>query len=406
MKAKNKVLLFILIFLLASCSKSKITDDNSQKNDKVENFIFKVNSLVIKNNTEIKYYLPEPLSAIIKRKTLQEKLVFYAGEKPFPAQYGLIDSSDFYDASADDAAWVDSCIIQVEEERIAAQLQTMEASLEENEEQFLDMPLEQSPEEALEEDIEQSPESSNVIISNEESSDVRDKNKKLSFSEFQKEKFLVTDKAGKKVLIYAADSNVLRRFYNENYKLEKEEYWNIKNADNAEILKTLLYEYDDEGKLSVKKQIENSMLDIYKYAKNGLITSKDTYKIVEDKDNNKEKNIITSSISKAYNEKNELISELSVAYSYTDETFETLKYKSEQKYLYTYNQEDIPPDFMYYEDGMLKMHNKYANEKGRYTSQIYFDERYSVKTYYENNMKVREVFFLDGAVRREKTYER
>ncbi len=421
MKKKNGILLGILILLLSSCSKNagqEKSGDNAQKKERLENFIFEVNMNAVLGKSESKYYMPDALKAFVGRKYLTKSHVYFMAEEPFPSKYGIIDASDFYDASADDAAWVDSCIIRLEEERIAAQLEAMEALLEEGEavddadvniadlaegehgeaSDGSDGSVGEGDDAASGENAASNEDVS--IIPEGPSTDGTIKNNHLSFSEFDREKFIVQEKNGKKILIYAADGSVLRRFYDENYRLDKEEYWYIKSAENAEIKKTLDYEYDGQGKLAVKKITENGMLDIYKYTDSGLVSKKDSFYVLEDK------NIISSSVARTYNEKKDVLSEIFITYTYTDNTYEKLKYSTEQKYIYTYNEEDIPPDFKYYEDGSLKMHNKYSGEKGRFTSQIFFDERYSVKTYYEDNMRVREVFFLDGAVRREKYYEK
>ena len=52
------------------------------------------------------------------------------------------------------------------------------------------------------------------------------------------------------------------------------------------------------------------------------------------------------------------------------------------------------------------MRNKYSLEKGTYTSQIFFDENMSVKTYYEKGVRVKETFMNGNKVMREKLYEK
>ena len=51
------------------------------------------------------------------------------------------------------------------------------------------------------------------------------------------------------------------------------------------------------------------------------------------------------------------------------------------------------------------MHNKYSTEKGNFTSRIFFDEGLSVKSYYENNIRVRDVYYRNNSIIREKVYE-
>ena len=307
------------------------------------------------------------------------------------------DNLDFYDSYSETADWVDSCIARVEEERIAQQLNEMEELFDENSE-FTD--------ELQVEDNEAVAESEGVIISDAPSVDMTDKNNLLAFSEFEREKFVSQTADGKTILIYAFDGNITRLFYDEKLKLEREENWLIKNADNPEIKKSIEYIYSKTGVLDTKKCTEGNQLEISRYLDNGLINKKEVFIILKNEDGSEKDKKITSSLSRTYNQNKEVKTETATSYTYTDDTYEKIKYTCEQKYVYAYNDGDIPPDFMYYEDGMLKMHNKYAPESGTYTSQIYFDENYSVKTYYENNVRTREVFFMDGVVRREKVYEK
>ena len=51
------------------------------------------------------------------------------------------------------------------------------------------------------------------------------------------------------------------------------------------------------------------------------------------------------------------------------------------------------------------MKNKYSIEKGNYTSQVFFDDDFNVKTYYENDIKVKEVYSLGENILRVKNYD-
>ena len=82
-----------------------------------------------------------------------------------------------------------------------------------------------------------------------------------------------------------------------------------------------------------------------------------------------------------------------------------MDYSFAKKYTYSYNGDEIPPDFLYYENGVLKMQNKYSTTKGTYTSRIYFDDDFSVKTYYENELRVKDTYYSGNKILREKLYE-
>ncbi len=114
---------------------------------------------------------------------------------------------------------------------------------------------------------------------------------------------------------------------------------------------------------------------------------------------------ITSKRNFTYDKDGRLLSDELNEYFYKATDYKVLDYSFTKKYLYTYNEGDIPPDFKYYENDVLKMYNKYSTEKGTYTSRIYFDEGMSVKAYYENNVRVRDVYYRNDRIIREKVYE-
>ena len=58
----------------------------------------------------------------------------------------------------------------------------------------------------------------------------------------------------------------------------------------------------------------------------------------------------------------------------------------------------------YFEDGILKVKTEYS-KKGWYKKNIYFDEEYLVSTYFENNIRKKDVYFYKGSVLKEKIYE-
>ena len=105
-----------------------------------------------------------------------------------------------------------------------------------------------------------------------------------------------------------------------------------------------------------------------------------------------------------YDDDLNIIENESTEYYYIED-FLLLTDSFSKKYVYTKNPDDIPPDFEYFEDDVLKMKNKYSIEKGNYTSQVFFDDDFNVKTYYENDIKVKEVYSLGENILRVKNYD-
>ena len=93
-------------------------------------------------------------------------------------------------------------------------------------------------------------------------------------------------------------------------------------------------------------------------------------------------------------------------YYYEKDNYEELEYSFVKKYTYAYNEGEILPDFQYYENGILKMQNKYSAQKGTYTSRIFFEDGFSVKTYYEDEIRVKDIYYSGNKVLREKVYEK
>ena len=72
---------------------------------------------------------------------------------------------------------------------------------------------------------------------------------------------------------------------------------------------------------------------------------------------------------------------------------------------YSYKKdEEIPPDYEYYENGELKIKTTYTT-KTEYTTQVFFDDSFSVITYYDDGKKLRDEYYNKDTFVREKIYE-
>ena len=89
-----------------------------------------------------------------------------------------------------------------------------------------------------------------------------------------------------------------------------------------------------------------------------------------------------------------------------NQNFSVLTEQFSRKYVYKINEDDFPPDFEYFENDVLKMRNKYSSQKGNYTSQVFFEDDFSVKTYYIEEKKVKEVYYSGESVLRVKNYDK
>ena len=326
---------------------------------------------------------------------------------------------DLYNPALDDATWVESVFARIEEERIAEELRVMEETLEEYQ---IDDASELIKDDEEESTMNSESESSEVSEMSDETNDSQaeetlseienffseekeevtktGKNDLLSFYEFDNEIFTSQDSEGNHILVHSMKEKVNRFFYDDEYKLIKKEVWNIPSASKAALEKTETYKYFENSKVVSEKEITGPYtVENVKYNNDGKTLSAEKYAVFEDKEHITEKRLFS------YDDDGNLLSDELKEYFYKADDYKNLDYSFTKKYLYSYNDEGIPPDFKYFENGILKMHNKYSTEKGNFTSRIFFDEGLSVKSYYENNIRVRDVYYRNNSIIREKVYE-
>lgn len=327
---------------------------------------------------------------------------------------------DLYNPALDDATWVESVFARIEEERIAEELRVMEESLEEyqiddgselikaDEEEEPAMNSESESSEVSEMSDEPNDSQAEETLSeiekffSEEKEEVTKtgKNDLLSFYEFDNEIFTSQDSEGNHILVHSKKEKVNRFFYDDEYKLIKKEVWNIPSAFKAALEKTETYKYFENSKVVSEKDITGPYtVENVKYNNDGKTLSAEKYAVFEEKEHITEKRLFS------YDDDGNLLSDELKEYFYKADDYKDLDYSFTKKYLYSYNDEGIPPDFKYFENGILKMHNKYSTEKGNFTSRIFFDEGLSVKSYYENYIRVRDVYYRNNSIIREKVYE-
>lgn len=327
----------------------------------------------------------------------------------------------FYSPATDNASWVEETLARIEEERIAEELRAMEESLSDYEEEGLEYSEENQPaeEEESEETSEENGQEDVAAEAETETEKVQElsevekffleeknglvkteKNNNLKFFEFDNETFSQQKVDGKLILIHSNRNSVTRNFYNENYLLEKRENWNISSAENASLEKTEWFVYFQGTSLISSKTItEKEFTERVSYNSEGRPVKSERYAVVEDKEK------LISKRNFAYNSDGKIILDELTDYFYKDKDYSELDYSFAKKYTYSYNVDDIPPDFSYFENGILKMQNKYSTTKGTYTSRIYFDDDFSVKTYYENELRVKDTYYSGNKILREKLYE-
>lgn len=403
------------MLFFAGCHKEEEIDDLAkEKSRKLQEFAFQLNCYALTGNSNLpdaqKYYYPENLKILTGRYVFDKTKLIVLAEKFFPEGSGIIESSGFYIGTDDDAAWVDELLIRIEEERIAEEINKMEEVLDEAEvspesfDELNDAANVDNSENAdtLAKGNSRAQEIESLLSNEKESVEIRGKSNQLELMNYDKEIFIPQKTPDGWVIIQTALDSIERLFYDDNYRLTTKEIWDIKGMNNSNLLQIETYSYVENSFKPFKKEIEtDSKHQIIEFNADGNIINSHTYMIFD------ENEYLISEVNRTYDELKRVLSTENVDYKYYDETYEKLDYSFSKRYEYKYNEgEDIPPDFEYFENDEIKMKNKYSTEKGSYTSQIFFDKIYSVKTFYESELKIKDVYYKNDEVTRIKEYER
>ena len=218
---------------------------------------------------------------------------------------------------------------------------------------------------------------------------ITDKDNQLGFMEYGDE-LLIPQKSDEGfTLVHSSKNKMERNFYDLSHRLTKKEIWNYKDYESAKLKESYTYLYLNDTFTLLKTVLHTEQNQtIYEYGPDGLLENVQKFFC---KDENKylisEKHII-------YYDDKRIAEEESKDYSYSE------NYKN------FYNDEGIPPDLEYLENGELKLKTKYSSEKGTYTSQIFFSDDISVKSYYEKSFRVKDVYYNKMKVVRVRNYEK
>lgn len=338
-----------------------------------------------KNFFKIKGNLfPDKLKDFLTAQLITEDGIYTVFELINPDYIGVLDSTGFY-TGCDDGQWVDDLVYRINEMLTGMTLDDLEKN-----------PLPPVNEESTAEEIERALEDSKKI-----EKCIIDSSNYLRILEFDNEVFIPAKDMDSRIFIEKNESNVTRSFYDELYRIVKKEYWEINNVKNSRIIRTELYEYNDDSLKPVKKIDQTDIEKKYfYYDSNGQAVKNEQYVIYEGR-------AVLKTVSNwSYDSQKRVTEEIIRTNNYKDKSYQKIESKQTVKTKYFYNNGDeISPDFEYYVNGELKIKNVYSSEKGRYTSQIFFDDMFAVKTYYEDNLRKKEVYTVNNVIKRVETYE-
>lgn len=408
-KTEKRFLTVFIFFICIFCADCKRKQKNviienkeisaAQKNLNgylINNICSILNNKKIKNESDDFFYLKK----ILSYKFFNKDGFFYCFEKYFPDYISIYECSGFYSESLDAGDWVDSLIIRIEEERISNEIAKMETDVLSD--------LENSDVSVIEEILdEHSEQIENVFSDSLEQKEIVSKNGNLIFMEFEQEKLITKKTENGYEIIHSQNNSVTRNYYNQNFLLESSQKWEIepsKIQENQNPVSIENYFYDEKTFAVTKKETitydgELQNLQIIFYNERKQISSKEEYQIIDKKRNLIQKNDLK------YDKDGNIIQNEKTEYFYNQD-FSVLTEQFSRKYVYKINEDDFPPDFEYFENDVLKMRNKYSSQKGNYTSQVFFEGDFSVKTYYIEEKKVKEVYYSGESVLRVKNYDK
>lgn len=407
MKFHFSVKFFILIILFCSLSctqkQKELTFEEEQTVKQIQNLTYQINYYHLFGECELQnadsFYFPQELALLLNRRILKnnEKSPFnnLLGIEYYTNQHiGLIESSGFYEESENEN-WVDDALISIEEERIANEINEIESELETNSQ--IDFS-------ETENDI------NSKLDENKQSKEIVDFANELKFMEFDNEILMPQKTDDGMYMIHAKQNNVELLKYDKQYRLLQKEIWNItsENQSTIEAQENFTY-FDETHTVQTKTTQTKDTKKIITFNEESLIQSIKEYALKEDKE------YITSETLRFYDAQNRVIKDSKTLYTYKKD-YDKINYTFEKRYEYKYNEDnyqdndqntedEIPPDFNYYENDILKMKNVYAKRKGAYTSQIFFEGGLSVKTIYVDNLRTRDIYYQDNEVSRIKDYE-
>lgn len=355
----------LLFLLLSSCSQKK--QDTKGLQFVPSEQIRQNRSFIVQKLFENK--TPLLFDNLMYTRVYRRDFKGYLFELNNPDCRGIKDSSGFYCDACDNGQWVDDILLAMEEERMGEETLSM----------LEDQSLIAPPENA--EEIEK-------IFT--------DSGGSLKIMEFGRELFIPQYKADSSVLTHYSDKTAIRLFYDSLHRLTKKELWKMESVQNASITLVESYEYQENARYASSKTVENNEYKLVsKLNPDGLIVEALKYSIGQDSALN-----LVSKSSWKYDQEKRVTEELVTEYAIENDK-EIPVNEKKQKFLYNEGA-DL---YEYYENGILKIKTEYS-EKGKYATTIFFDSHSSVTTWYEDYVKVRDLYITDGVKVREKVYEK
>lgn len=224
---------------------------------------------------------------------------------------------------------------------------------------------------------------------------------------FDSEIFIPEVRGTETILINSFENKAVRDFFDENNRLVKKEVWEISDVKSSYPVQIIYFKYSDSGLLVSKNILKDDMEEHVEYDSEGLPVLLEEFNFAEVTKNDKTENIKykVHSESWKYDKEKRIESFEKKIFEYGNENYKKpiKSFLEEKKYFY-HEDSEIPADQEIYENGNLQKKIIYST-KTNYITELFFESDYVVKTFYQDDRRVRDEYFLDGKLLRSKDYE-
>lgn len=234
----------------------------------------------------------------------------------------------------------------------------------------------------------------------------------VSLFKFEDEILSLKNKDDKRIIVSGEGELLKRSFYNERFLLTKKETWSIKDLYESKLLKTQTYDYNENEKLSRSTISEDEKKTFLDYDSLGRAINLREFKRIElenekEKDDEKKSPVIKFILDKRvrykYNNEGKVAEKELTQYLYEGGDPLAITKKHIKKELFTYKVEKGNPDYLYFEDGVLRIKRLYT-DKTTYVETKFFDGGYMVESIYDKGDHKKDNYYMGGALWKSKDF--
>lgn len=223
----------------------------------------------------------------------------------------------------------------------------------------------------------------------------------LSFYSVDNEILSVQNLEKDRILIRKYENHLVRKFYDEKMRLIKQETWNINsNFADSKIEKKEDFFYKENSLIPFSCEIieNNSSFHELLYDEKGRVVSSKNSSLQD------EKKQLQSFTTWKYDEKNRITEKQTEDYVYKKGSFSKIEKIENKKEVFLYKIEEGQPDYYYSENGEVKLKTEFSSVDD-YVTTMNFDNGFIVESFYKNGIRKKDIYYLNGVIRRVKQYD-